>query len=560
MQNQINALSDQVRQLQAERTVLQAKLKEAFAAQPAAVDPRELARADDRIKTLQKENDSLRAALAEVKSKPSPLVGPKASDQAKSLEQAQQAVAQANRRLAEQTEKAKELEQEKLGPQKKLASLSPSSANADWIRATKLAVDDANRQLAEQKDLAAKLSLEKTALESRLQTLSREAEAARVLRLENQRLKQQVADAQKARPGAAAAQETARQLTEARAQIALLQSDIEILRVQDTALAAQAKKLSASVATSAAAPAPVVAVPAPAPAVAVAPATPVYGDTTKQLQRERYDLQKKLDAANKELASRKSKAATARIKQMQNEVTSLHARLEVYEARQVPFTAEELALFRRPETKLESSAHSSNLSPVSQLPSGSASLVAEAKHYFAAGQLDKAEARYLEVLRQDDKNAYTLANLAAIQLDQGRLEQAEEHLKSALAVSPDDAYALSIQGYLKFRQAKYDEALSVLSRAAQLDPENAEIQNYLGLTLSEKGLRGPAETALRKAIQIQPAYGEAHNNLAVIYLTQQPPSIELARWHYQKALASGLSRNPDLEKMLAATKSATAQQ
>ena len=35
LQNQINALSDQVRQLQAERTVLQAKLKEAFAAQPA---------------------------------------------------------------------------------------------------------------------------------------------------------------------------------------------------------------------------------------------------------------------------------------------------------------------------------------------------------------------------------------------------------------------------------------------------------------------------------------------------------------------------------------------
>src|SRR5258708_13783629 len=37
------SLNEQVRQLQAERSVLQAKLKEAFAAQPAAVDPHELA-------------------------------------------------------------------------------------------------------------------------------------------------------------------------------------------------------------------------------------------------------------------------------------------------------------------------------------------------------------------------------------------------------------------------------------------------------------------------------------------------------------------------------------
>ena len=59
-----------------------------------------------------------------------------------------------------------------------------------------------------------------------------------------------------------------------------------------------------------------------------------------------------------------------------------------------------------------------------------------------------------------------------------------------------------------------------------------------------------AEAALRKAIQIAPGYGEAHSNLAVIYATQQPPFVELARWHYQKALASGLPQNPEIEKFL----------
>jgi Tfp pilus assembly protein PilF len=90
-----------------------------------------------------------------------------------------------------------------------------------------------------------------------------------------------------------------------------------------------------------------------------------------------------------------------------------------------------------------------------------------------------------------------------------------------------------------------------LSRAAKLDPQNPEIENYLGVTLSHKGLRAQAETALRKAIQLDPNYAAAHNNLAVIYVSQQPPLVELARWHYQKAVDAGQPRNPDLEKLLA---------
>ena len=110
---------------------------------------------------------------------------------------------------------------------------------------------------------------------------------------------------------------------------------------------------------------------------------------------------------------------------------------------------------------------------------------------------------------------------------------------------------------LKFRQEKYDDALDALSRAARMNPSSAEIQNYLGVTLSHKGLRGPAETALRKAIQIDPSYGSAHNNLAVIYATQKPPLLELARWHYDRAQAAGHPRNNELEKMFE-QKSATA--
>ena len=63
-----------------------------------------------------------------------------------------------------------------------------------------------------------------------------------------------------------------------------------------------------------------------------------------------------------------------------------------------------------------------------------------------------------------------------------------------------------------------------------------------------------AETALRKAVQIKPGYSEAHHNLAVVYATQNPPFIALAKFHYEKALAAGYKKNADLEKILNAEK------
>ena len=187
---------------------------------------------------------------------------------------------------------------------------------------------------------------------------------------------------------------------------------------------------------------------------------------------------------------------------------------------------------------------------MSELPAGSGELVAQAQSFFVARQYDRAETNYLHILQQDENNALVLGNLAAIEMEEGKLDAAEKHLKTALARNPDDAYNLSRLGYLEFQQEKYDDALDSLGRAAKLDPQNPEIENYLGVTLSHKGLRVQAETALRKAIQLDPNYAAAHNNLAVIYISQQPPLVQLARWHYQKALDAGQPHNPELEKAL----------
>jgi Tfp pilus assembly protein PilF len=479
-ETQLAGLTDQVRQLRADKTVLEAKLKEALSVQPAAVDPRELARAEEKIRNLQKENDLLKVSLAEEKAKVLP------APDTNAVGKTSQALAAANRKLAEQTKTANALAREK-------------------------------------------------------KALSAEAEAATALRTENRLLKKQLADLKAAPPPAAKAGEASRQLTQARTQIAVLQSDKELLQLEKTALEDRLKRPSAPAVTTVAAP---------------TPAKAADANRIKQIERERDDLRKQLNAANKELGSRKSKVAAARLVELEKQLAAVRARLEVYEARRTPYTVEELALFKQPEIKPPEADHKAAGKSVKELPPGTVALVAEANRYYANKKLDQAEEKYLQVLQQDNKNVTTLATLAAIQLDLDHLDAAETNITQAVALAPDDAYSLFVLGHLRFRQKKYDEAIEALGRAAKLDPQDAQTQNFLGLALSEKGLRGPAETALRKAIQLNPGYANAHNNLAVVYITQQPPLVELARWHYQKALAAGQPHNLELEKLLDAKKPA----
>jgi Flp pilus assembly protein TadD len=433
-------LQTEVRQLQADKIVLETKLKEALTLQPAEADPRELNKANERIKALEKETELLRAAVAAAKAAPKP------SLDAANLEQAQ-----------------------------------------------------------------------------------KESEA---LRAENQLLKKQLAD----RPAAAPSGKDAKakqELAKLEAQIATLQSDKENLRLEKTALENRLKQMSAAPST-----------PTPAPAAVAEDASRI-----KKLERERDDLQRKLAAAQQKASKKnKGKSDSAQVQTLENQLVAARQRLEILEARAVPYTPEELALMKRPETRLAEVDSKAGKKPSKDLPPNSSKLVAEAQVAFAAKKFDQAEAAYVQVLQQDQKNVPALANLAAIQVEAKRYDQAENSLKQALAQDPEDPYSLYVLGLLKFQQARYDDALDALSRAAKLDPQNANVQNYLGLALSEKGLRGPAETALRKALQLQPGNASAHYNLAIVYLSQVPPAAELARWHYQKAITAGHPRSADVEK------------
>jgi Flp pilus assembly protein TadD len=498
---EVTDLRNEIQQLQVNNTTLAAKLKEALSVQPAAIDSRELDRARRQIDSLTKENDLLKASLSQGKTRTN--------------------------------------------------IVTLTSADVAAFKEVQAQLLAANQQIAVQTERADKLALENMALQSRVQTLMASPDALAALRAENDVLKKQIADLKLAAAKAPDATRIQDDEKQAQLQLIAFQSQTQIWKLEKAALENKLKQSKTN--TVAAAPIPA---PAPVPVVAAPSDQSKNEARIQELTRERDDLRTQLGEANKKLVASSKKSDSTQIVALQNEVENLRGRVMVDEARPVPYTPEELALFSAPAptaAPAPAPAAASAAAPKAstEMPAGSAALVVQAQSFFSQRQFGRAETNYLQVLEHDSNNVIVLGNLAAIEMEEGKLDEAEAHLKSALALNPDDAYNLSRLGYMKYQQEKYDEALDALSHAAKLDPQNPEIQNYLGVALSHKGLRVQAETALRKAIQIDPNYASAQNNLAVIYLTQKPPLVQLARWHYQKALDAGQPRNPDFEKALA---------
>jgi Tfp pilus assembly protein PilF len=519
-------LERQIRQLEAEKATLEAKLREALSAQPAAADPRELAKAQEQIRILQKENEILKVSFAQEKERAARAVDPAM------VEQIRSALADSNRKLAEQ---------------------------ADAIVVLRTENSLLKTQMQSSPDLT-RLRVENTTLNAENQSLKQEVGT----------LKQEIATLKPQLTAAAA--DLAKQMADARAQLASQQKRIDDLTLERADLE---RRLRAAPAPVPAAPAVVAAkpaAPAPAPAANATELEKRVGTLEtelsesrklmlaaaaqlQQLQQEKATLVSQVaeyalqSAMAKPTAANTRSSTTTTTAKPAPDLELLRARIASLEAKPVPYTAEELALFQVARPARPADTQAGRVS-ARVLPTGAATLVSQAQRAFTDRRLDEAERLYQQAIKLDTRNAYMLANLAATQIEQGRFPDAEANLHRALESAPEDAFALQLLGISKFRQNQFDDALNFLSRAAQLDPGNAETQNYLGVAFGQKGQRAPAETALRRAVQLSPGYASAHHNLAVVYATAQPPAVELARYHYGKARAAGHPQNADLERVL----------
>jgi tetratricopeptide (TPR) repeat protein len=184
------------------------------------------------------------------------------------------------------------------------------------------------------------------------------------------------------------------------------------------------------------------------------------------------------------------------------------------------------------------------------LPPDLMPLAREAKASFDRGKFKQAEKQYQEILTKSPNNLYSLSNLGVVLFRNGKLKAAELTLKKVIAIAPKDEFAHTTLGIVYYQQSKFDDALSELTQSLAINPKSATAHNYLGITASQKGWQEAAEKEMLAAIEENPNYADAHFNLAVIYSSSEPPAKELARRHYEKALALGAQPDPTLDKLL----------
>jgi Tfp pilus assembly protein PilF len=166
------------------------------------------------------------------------------------------------------------------------------------------------------------------------------------------------------------------------------------------------------------------------------------------------------------------------------------------------------------------------------------------------GKYRTAEKQYQQILAKEPNNLDALSNLGVVYFRTGKIRSAESTLKRALAIAPNDDFVLTTLGIVHYRQFRFDDALMELRRAIEINPNSATAHNYLGITASQKGRQQEAEKEILQAIAKNPGYADAHFNLAVVLVTTQPSSKELAREHYARATALGTQPSPSLEKLL----------
>ncbi len=582
------------------KTQLEDQLREALAARPADIDPGAYQKAQERIRTLEKSDDvnqvtlqSIQSELTRVRSEHESLQKKYASLSSRSRETQLKDENGALRRqirelqgLIENSSNSDELKRQVSllqadlqAAQQRAATLATQNKGAqmDSAAVEKLKADNANLQTQIQalSKIAGRVG-DVESLNQKVQTLESELSTQRAiakdlnqekvrlksaasmvtsLRSENTALKSEVAqlnevkktipDVEKLQNDLAVAKAKAQTEQSLRASLAREKQKLEdlltdpdtdlggsseelkALQKENTALQKELKKLSDD-----------------------AQKNSVQSTRIKALETERERLQQDLERALKSLDAEKKKAAVAPAPasddpELKKKLQVAEARITSLESQAEPYTAQELALMK------PAAAPTPKPQPKREFPASAAQIALQAQRAYESRRYEEAEQKYQEILSLEESNVYTLANLAAAQMELNKLAEAEANLKKALSLHADDAFSLSLYGLVKFRQNDYDSALDMLSRAAVLNPDNAQTQNYLGLALSQKGLRIAAEAAFRKAVKLAPGYSVAHYNLAVFYATAKTPSPELAKWHYQKARAAGHPKSEELENMLA---------
>ena len=163
-------------------------------------------------------------------------------------------------------------------------------------------------------------------------------------------------------------------------------------------------------------------------------------------------------------------------------------------------------------------------------------LLAQARAAGEAGDYEKSEAIYRQLveIRPDDPVmhsglAYTLAR-------QNKHPEAKEHYLAALAINPEQASALYGLANLLSLEKNYDEAVRRYKESLAIRPDHVPSLLNLGSLLAFQGKIEEAATQFRQGLEAEPNHFGCHRQLAQLLLQQQ--KLPEAIVHLRAALES----------------------
>ncbi len=163
----------------------------------------------------------------------------------------------------------------------------------------------------------------------------------------------------------------------------------------------------------------------------------------------------------------------------------------------------------------------------------------------------RARAAYTKMIEAAPQNALAFANLGIVEYRMENYEAARSALRRSLQLNPTISQNWITLGLVYHREQSYELAIASLARALHEDPKDPRAHLYMAVVINDYGWGPAAVTELQRAIQLDPDYADAHYNLALMYLEEDPPALELARRHYYKAIDLGAAPDQELEKMVA---------
>lgn len=138
-----------------------------------------------------------------------------------------------------------------------------------------------------------------------------------------------------------------------------------------------------------------------------------------------------------------------------------------------------------------------------------------------------------QVPRQGD-NASILQD-AAHAIATGNLNRAESELQAVLRSAPEEYRALDLLGVIRVLQRREIDAEELFRRVTRSEPDFAPAHSHLGLLYVQMGRPGEAVPQLREALRIDPARSDASD--ALVPLLQDQAQVAAAAGDSGKSLA-----------------------